>query len=87
MLQKDTCTETLVGTYKHLYVAFSAMFAGKNRKIGKHLTKEIEGVNNSLRARNRRFVRKTTCFSKKIQNHDAQIAIMLQQRNYDYHTF
>ena len=67
--------------------AFSAMFAGKNHKIGKHLTEEIEDVNNSLRAISRRFVRKTVCFSKKIQNHDAQIAIMFQQRNYGYHTF
>lgn len=55
--------------------------------IGKQFTKAIEGVNTSLRARNRRFVRKTTCFSKKAEYHDASIAIMFQQRNYAYHTF
>jgi hypothetical protein len=32
-------------------------------------------------------VRKTTCFSKKDENHEAAIKIMFQQRNYAYHTF
>lgn len=67
--------------------AFSNVFAKENHKIGKAFTKDIEGVNNSLRARNRRFVRKTTCFSKRDENHQAAIAIMFQQRNYQYHTF
>ena len=67
--------------------AFANVFAKENHQIGKHLTRNIEGVNTSLRARNRRFVRKTTCFSKKDENHEAAIKIMFQQRNYAYHTF
>ncbi|MCZ2355069.1 MAG: hypothetical protein LC115_00015 [Bacteroidia bacterium] len=45
--------------------AFSAVFGGRNHQIGKHLTKEVEGVNNSLRARNRRFVRGLLTFPRK----------------------
>lgn len=67
--------------------SFINVFSKENHQIGKHLTKHIEGVNTSLRARNRRFVRKTTCFSKKDENHDAAIKMMFQQRNYAYHTF
>jgi IS1 family transposase/transposase-like protein len=67
--------------------AFVNVFSKENHKIGKHLTRHIEGVNNSLRVRNRRFVRKTCCFSKKDQYHEAAIKIMFQQRNYAYHTF
>jgi insertion element IS1 protein InsB len=42
------------------WAAFANVFAHENHQIGKHLTRHIEGVNNSLRVRNRRFVRKTT---------------------------
>jgi insertion element IS1 protein InsB len=78
--------------YTDAWKAFANVFAKENHQIGKHLTRDVEGVNNSLRARNRRFVRKTTCFSngvatRKKDNHDAAIAIMMQQRNYSYHTF
>lgn len=83
MLKKLKIDEICTDAWK----AFANVFAQENHQIGKHLTREIEGVNNSLRARNRRFVRKTTCFSKTKQNHDAAIAIMMQQRNYSYHTF
>ena len=69
------------------WAAFANVLAQENHQIGKHLTRNIEGVNTSLRARNRRFVRKTTCFSKKEENHEAAIKIMFQQRNYAYHTF
>lgn len=74
------------------WAAFANVFAHENHQIGKHLTRNIEGVNTSLRARNRRFVRKTTCFSKKEKYHEAAIKIMraanrFQQRNYAYHTF
>jgi insertion element IS1 protein InsB len=41
----------------------------------------IEGVNTSLRARNRRWVRKTTCFSKKEENHQASIVAMFLHSN------
>ena len=83
MLKKLKIDEICTDAWK----AFANVFAQENHQVGKHLTREIEGVNNSLRARNRRFVRKTTCFSKKKDNHDAAIAIMMQQRNYSYHTF
>ncbi len=67
--------------------SFSAVFREENHRIGKDLTVHIEGVNNGLRVRNRRFVRKTTCFSKKDEHHEAAIKIMFQQRNYKYHIF
>lgn len=67
--------------------AFATVFSKENHRTGKDLTRHIEGVNNSLRARNRRFVRRTTCFSKKDVYHEAAIKIMFQQRNYHYHTF
>jgi IS1 family transposase len=66
---------------------FKKVFAKENCVIGKQGTKHIEGVNNSFRARNRRFVRMTTCFSKKVEYHQAAFAIIVQQRNYAYHTF
>ncbi|PSR54105.1 hypothetical protein AHMF7605_11545 [Adhaeribacter arboris] len=49
--------------------------------IGKAYTKNIEGVNTCIRARNRRFVRKTTCFSKKKENHLASLNLMFDYRN------
>jgi insertion element IS1 protein InsB len=67
--------------------AFKRVFRHENHQIGKHLTRQIEGINDSGRARNRRFVRQTTCFSKKDKYHAAAIKIMFQQRNYAYHTF
>jgi insertion element IS1 protein InsB len=69
------------------WAAFADVLAGQNHQVGKHLTCHIEGVNNALGVRNRRFVRKTTCFSKKDKYHEAAIKIMFQQWNYDYHTF
>jgi IS1 family transposase len=44
--------------------AKTQVFREENHPIGKPFTKHIEGVNTSLRARNRLLVRKTTCFSK-----------------------
>jgi insertion element IS1 protein InsB len=41
----------------------------------------IEEVNTSLRARNRHWVRKTTCFSKKEENHQASIVAMFLHSN------
>jgi len=67
--------------------AFAHVFKKENHRVGKDLTRHIEGVNNGLRAGNRRFVGKSTCFSKKDENHEAAIKIMFQQRNYAYHTF
>jgi len=66
--------------------SFKQVFAKENHKQGKSFTRNIEGINNALRARNRRFVRKTTCFSKKDKYHKAAIKIIIQQRNSRHHT-
>jgi insertion element IS1 protein InsB len=83
MLKKFAIKEYCTDKWK----AFVQVFREENHRIGKEFTRDIEGVNTSLRARNRRLVRKTTCFSKKIENHDAAIAVMIQYRNWQYHTF
>ena len=45
--------------------AFMNVFRRENHCIGKEFTRDIEGVNTSLRARNRRLVRKTNVFLRK----------------------
>ncbi len=70
--------------------AFTKVLPSQKHTIGKAHTKNIEGVNTCIRARNRRFVRKTTCFSKKKQNHLAALNIMFRYRNKlktKHHTF
>ncbi|MBK0402174.1 IS1 family transposase [Adhaeribacter sp. BT258] len=70
--------------------AFAQVLPEEKHKIGKAYTKNIEGVNTCIRARNRRFVRKTTCFSKKKENHLAALNIMFNYRNNHkakHHTF
>jgi IS1 family transposase/transposase-like protein len=66
--------------------SFTKVLPAEKHKTGKDFTKNIEGVNTCLRARNRRFVRKTTCFSKKKEHHDASLNIMFNYRN-KHHTF
>ncbi|WP_225987812.1 IS1 family transposase, partial [Rufibacter sp. LB8] len=61
--------------------AFAQVIPTEKHKVGKAYTKNIEGVNTCLRARNRRLVRKTTCFSKKKENHDASLNLMFNYRN------
>lgn len=61
--------------------AFAKVLPQEKHTIGKQYTRHIEGVNTSLRARNRRLVRKTTCFSKKREHHDAALTLMLEDRN------
>ncbi|PIQ21118.1 MAG: IS1 transposase [Cytophagales bacterium CG18_big_fil_WC_8_21_14_2_50_42_9] len=70
--------------------AFAQVLPSQKHTIGKAYTKNIEGVNTCIRARNRRFVRKTTCFSKKKENHLAALNIMFNYRNKHkskHHTF
>jgi len=70
--------------------AFAKVLPEKKHKIGKDYTRNIEGVNTCIRARNRRFVRRTTCFSKKKENHIASLNIMFTYRNSTkakHHTF
>lgn len=61
--------------------AFAQVLPPDKHQIGKAYTKNIEGVNTCIRAGNRRFVRKTTCFSKKKENHLASLNIIFQHRN------
>ena len=70
--------------------AFTKVLPPDKHTIGKAYTKHIEGVNTAIRARNRRFVRKTTCFSKKKENHLAALNLMFNYRNKhkaNHHTF
>ncbi len=70
--------------------AFKQVLPPEKHTIGKAYTKNIEGVNTCIRARNRRLVRKTTCFSKKKDNHIAALNIMFHYRNKQkrkHHTF
>jgi hypothetical protein len=53
-------------------------FGKKTLKSGKYLTRQIEGVNAPQRARNRCFVRQTSCLSKKDNYHAAAIKIIFQ---------
>jgi IS1 family transposase len=66
--------------------AFQGAIPPEKHRIGKAFTKHIEGVNTSLQARNRRLVRKTTCFSKKRTSHDDALRLMFAYRN-RHHTF
>lgn len=50
--------------YTDNWEAFSAVLPNDKHTIGKEHTRHIEGVNTSLRAKNKRLVRKTTAFSK-----------------------
>jgi insertion element IS1 protein InsB len=61
--------------------SFTKVLPVEKHMIGKEYTKNIEGVNTCLRARNRRLVRRTTCFSKKKENHQASINLMFRYRN------
>ena len=70
--------------------AFAQVLPPEKHTIGKAYTKNIEGLNTCLRARNRRFVRKTTCFSKKKENHLAALNLTFNYRNKlkaKHHTF
>ncbi len=70
--------------------SFTKVLPAQKHKAGKNFMKNIEGVNTCLRAINRRFVKKTTCFSKKKEYHDASLNIMFNYRNKlkrKHHTF
>ena len=66
--------------------AFAKVLPKEKHRIGKQYTQHIEGVNTSLRAKNRRLVRKTTAFSKEKQYHNAALLLMFYDRNL-HHTF
>ncbi|WPP48701.1 IS1 family transposase [Catalinimonas niigatensis] len=72
--------------------AFQKVLPAEKHRVGKEYTaaaaaKHIEGVNTSFRARNRRLVRQTTCFSKDVKNHLSAINLMINYRNQTHHTF
>lgn len=67
--------------------AFAKVFPYEKHLIGKRFTKAIEGVNTYLRVRNRRVFRRTTCFSKKKQNHFLTMNLTVAYRNYNHHAF
>jgi IS1 family transposase/transposase-like protein len=91
-------TETVKKVYKQLegldidwyytdaWKPFLKVLPKEKHVIGKENTKHIEGVNTCLRARNRRFVRKTTAFSKSYHNHLALAQAIINLRN-RHHTF
>jgi len=65
--------------------AFAKVLPYERHLVGKKFTKAIEGVNTNLRTRNRRIMRKTTCFSKSETNHLYTMSLTVQYFN--YHTF
>jgi|SRR5690606_3061503 len=66
--------------------SFKAVFPQHKHLVGKQYTKNIEGVNTCLRARNRRLARRTTCFSKSKVNHEHALTLCIDYRNSN-HTF
>ena len=64
--------------------AFLKVLPYEKHLIGKKFTKAIEGVNTALRLRNRRINRKTTCFSKKEENH--MYAMNITVSYFNHHT-
>jgi len=67
--------------------AFAKVLPYERHLIGKQFTRAIEGVNTSLRARNKRIARKTTCFSKRKQFHEMAMKLIILDRNNEHHIF
>lgn len=70
--------------------SFTKVLPEERRKIGKDFTKHIEGLSTCIRAGNRRFARRATCFPKKKENHLASLNLMFAHRNAaktKHHTF
>ena len=64
--------------------SFKTAFKSDNKRIGKQHTVGIEGNNCRLRHRLRRAVRKTCCFSKKLDNHFKVFDFVFFHINYGY---
>lgn len=62
--------------------AFKQVLPYDKHLIGKQFTKNIEGVNTSLRNSCKRLNRKTTSFSKKVYNHWQALKLTMHYRNY-----
>jgi len=61
--------------------AFKTVFPSQKHKIGKEFTKAIEGINTYLRGACKRLSRRTTAFSKNVNNHWAAIKLVMMHRN------
>lgn len=55
--------------------------------VGKEWTRHIERNNLNIRTRLKRFQRRTICFSKKDDMHDAILSLFFQHSNQAYHKF
>ncbi|MBI0427665.1 IS1 family transposase [Psychrobacter sp. NG27] len=64
--------------------SFKTAFTADPKQIGKEHTVGIEGNNCRLRHRLRRAVRKTCCFSKKLDNHFKVFDLLFFYINYGY---
>ena len=64
--------------------SFITAFKADNKRVGKQHTVGIEGNNCRLRHRLRRAVRKTCCFSKKLDNHFKVFDLVFYYVNYGY---
>ena len=64
--------------------SFITAFKPDNKRVGKQHTVGIEGNNCRLRHRLRRSVRKTCCFSKKLDNHFKVFDLVFFYVNYGY---
>ncbi len=64
--------------------AFTSVFQGYTHKIDKKHTTDIEGNNTLLRHRIRRAVRKTCCFSKKLETHIKAFEIVFFYINFGW---
>ena len=64
--------------------SFITTFEADNKRVGKQHTVGIEGNNCRLRHRLRRAVRKTCCFSKKLDNHFKVFDLVFYYVNYGY---
>ena len=62
--------------------AFKQVLPYDRHLIGKQFTKNIEGVNTSLRNSCKRLNRRTTSFSKKVFNHWQALKLTMHYRNY-----
>ncbi len=72
----ENCTDS--------WEAFASVFQEYTHKIGKKHTTDIEGNNTLLRHRIRRAVRKTCCFSKKLENHIKAFEIVFFYINFGW---
>jgi insertion element IS1 protein InsB len=60
-----------------MWDSFCKVFVNENHTIGKRYTTDIEGINCLLRHRISRLVRRTCCFSKKLENHIKAIGLVI----------